>query len=91
MTKTAITVEFDLDSLESYTDAFVAQLWHVAQANPAPISDIAAGDIAERIGREIIKRWLVRTPPDLWNHQGRHYYSCRLTDERPTMTTEAAA
>ena len=91
MTKTAITIEFDLGAMEGYTDAFVAQLWHVAQANPAPISDIAAGDIAEHIGREIIKRWLARTPPDLWSHQGRHYYSCRLTDERSTKNVEAAA
>lgn len=78
MKKSTITIEFDLDALDGYTDAFLAQLWHVAQANPAPITEAAAGDIAERIGREIIKRWLASMPAELWRHQGRHHYACRL-------------
>ena len=32
------------------------------------------GDLAERIGREIIRRWLGGVPPELHRHQGRHYY-----------------
>lgn len=79
-TKRAITISFDLDALKSYSDAFLAQLWHVAQANPAPISDLDAGDTAEHVGREIIRRWLERTTPELWAHQGRHAYSCVLSD-----------
>lgn len=73
---TSITITFNLDSLQSDTDEFLAQLWHVAQANPAPIFDRAAGEIAERIGREIIRRWLERQPAALWSHQGRHHYVC---------------
>ena len=88
MSKAAITIEFDLGNLDNYTDAFLAQLWHVGQANPAPITDAAAGDIAERVGREIIRRWLASTPADLWNHQGRHHYSCRLTDERTLIDVD---
>lgn len=79
-TKHAITIRFDTDALTSYTDSFLAQLWHVAQANPAPITDRDAGEIAENIGREIIRRWLERAPVALWNHQGRHAYSCVLSD-----------
>jgi hypothetical protein len=49
-------------------------LWHLAQANPAPHGDRAAGELVERIGREIIRRWLQATPPELWRHQGRDHY-----------------
>jgi hypothetical protein len=79
-TKHAITIEFDTASLSSYTDEFLAQLWHVGQANPAPITDRYAGEIAENIGREIIRRWLERAQPALWHHQGRHAAGCILTD-----------
>jgi hypothetical protein len=68
--KAAITIEFDLHRLSDYEDMFVAQLWHVCQANPAPITDMAAGQYAEAVGREIVKRWLRATPVDLWTHQG---------------------
>lgn len=80
--KTAITVTFELDSLTSYTDSFVARLWHVAQSNPADIRDYEAGNIAERIGREIIRRWLAQVPPELWSHQGLHAFECELADAR---------
>ena len=30
------------------------------------------------IGREIIRRWLHATPPELWSHQGRHHYHHQL-------------
>lgn len=77
--KTAVTIEIDTDRLENYTDSYLAQLWHIAQANPAPIEDYTAGDLAESIGREIIRRWLKRTGPELWNHQSRHHYWANLT------------
>lgn len=73
--KTTITFEIDTEALAHYTDAYLAQLWHIAQANPA--DDFAArepGQLAEEIGREIIRRWLAATPPDLWRVQGRHAY-----------------
>jgi hypothetical protein len=55
-------------------DSHLATLWHVAQANPAPHGDHAAGELVERIGREIIHRWLSAAQPELWHHQGRDYY-----------------
>lgn len=72
--KTAITIEVDTDALTSVDDKYLAALWHVGQANPAPISDRTAGELAERIGREIIRRWLDRTGAELWAHQGGHAY-----------------
>jgi hypothetical protein len=72
--KTNITIEIDTHRLADFNDQHLATLWHVAQANPAPISDRAAGEIAEAIGREIIARWLRTVPPELWHHQGRHHF-----------------
>ncbi|MGH8572483.1 MAG: hypothetical protein ACREX8_07905, partial [Gammaproteobacteria bacterium] len=69
-----IRIEIDDGQLCGYTDSHLASLWHVAQANPAPFADRAAGELVERIGREIIRRWLGCCPPQLWHHQGRHYY-----------------
>ena len=78
MSKTQITIEFDADALTSFTDERLALLWHVAQASPAPHGDHAAGELAERIGREIIRRWLREVPPALWHHQGRDHYWAEL-------------
>lgn len=72
--KTQITIEIDTDALYSLTDTYLAMLWYVTQANSAPIEDAAAGDVAEQVGREIIRRFLTNTPPELWAHQGRHAY-----------------
>jgi hypothetical protein len=70
--KTTIVFEVDADNLASFTDSHIAQLWHVAQANPAPFGDKSACNLAEDIGFEIIRRWLNSTPPELWAHQARH-------------------
>lgn len=70
--QTSITIPVDIDTLSHLEDRYLAALWHVAQANPAPIADRAAGDMAEAIGREIIRRFLAATSPLLWAHQGRH-------------------
>ncbi|MFZ2307555.1 MAG: hypothetical protein WAW73_07310 [Rhodoferax sp.] len=72
--KTTITFEIDTDALNGFTDAYLSQLWHIAQANPAPISDVEAGRLAEAVGREIIRRWLGTTPPELYTHQGHQHY-----------------
>lgn len=74
MTKHQITIEIDEASLRGYSDEWLATVWHVAQANPAPHGDHAAGELAEYIGREIIRRWLGGVEPELWRHQGRDYY-----------------
>jgi len=72
MTKHAITIEIDEANLTGYTDESLAACWHVAQHNPAPYGDAMACDLTERIGREIIRRWLKNIQPELWHHQGRH-------------------
>jgi hypothetical protein len=79
MTDAAITITFDPHGLHSYTDAHLAMLWHVAQANPAPHGDYQAGEIASRIGSEIIRRWLGKVPPEMHHHQQRDNYWKALT------------
>lgn len=75
MSEQAITIEFDLNNLPRYTDQRLALLWHVAQANPANgFEDQTAGDIAQKIGWEIIRRWLRSVPPEMYHHQQRHYF-----------------
>ena len=75
MAKTTITFEVCGDDLARYNDSHIAQLWHISQANPAPFGDHAACNFAEQVGREIVRRWLKDTPPELWVHQGRHALS----------------
>jgi hypothetical protein len=72
MMKAEVTFKIDSGKLSQYTDEYLASLWYIAQANPAPIENMEAGAIAEHIGREIISRWVRSTGVPLWNHQGRH-------------------
>ena len=67
-----ITFEVDTDRLASFSDEYLAQLWHIGQANPAPFGDAQACGFAESVGREIIRRWVSVASYALWNHQGRH-------------------
>lgn len=71
--KTAITIAVDTDSLSGYTDSYIAQLWHVAQANPAPHGDRDACALAGALGFEIIRRWLASAPVELYHHQARQF------------------
>jgi hypothetical protein len=72
--KVTIDIPESQEDLTKFNDRHIAFLWHVAQHNPASIEDKAAGDAAERIGREIIRRWLIAVPPTLWSHQACHHY-----------------
>lgn len=72
MAKTIIQFEVDGNDLEHWDDQYLAQLWHIAQANPAPFGDAEACDFAELVGREIIRRFVSNARPELWHHQGRH-------------------
>lgn len=86
-TKHVIGIGIDLDSLGSYTDEYLAVCWHAAQANPvSSFDDREPGDIAEHVGREIIRRWLASVPPALWNVQGRHF----LFGERQRLVQDVA-
>jgi hypothetical protein len=81
--KHEITITIDTDSLQSYTDQHLASLWHVAQANPVDgFENSEPGDVAEKIGREIIRRFLTSTSPELWAHQGRHFPQGQLINLR---------
>lgn len=81
--KHEITIVIDEADLARVTDEHLAMWWHVAQANPADgFASATPGNLAETIGREIIRRWLAGVRPELWNHQGRHYYWHELTSRR---------
>ena len=79
MTERAITIEFDDQMLTTVADEYLATLWHVAQANPVDgFENRGPGEIAERVGREIIRRWLRDAPIEIYHQQGRHYYAHQL-------------
>lgn len=89
--KTTVTIEIDTDALRNFTDAHLVSLWHVAQANPAPMEDRNAGQLAECIGREIVRRFIAERDPELWARQGSHAHfseALRLRDK--VAATEAA-
>lgn len=85
-----VPFEIRIDALATYTSEFLAAAWHVAQFNPAPITNREAADLAEAIGREIITRWLKEQRPPLWNHQGRHC-AIQPLDELAAMKAAKAA
>jgi hypothetical protein len=72
--KASVTIEIDTAGLRSVEDRYLAQLWHVAQINPAPSTDVDAAKLTDDIGREIIRRWLTSQPPELYAHQGHMPY-----------------
>lgn len=78
MTKLTIGIEIDTGQLSSHSDSHLALLWDVAQANPVPLGDKHAGEIARKIGSEIIRRWLKGAPHELYRHQDHHYYWAEL-------------
>jgi hypothetical protein len=80
MTTASITIEFDPDWLSSYTDEYLAMLWHLTQHNPADgFEHSQPGDLAAKVGWEIISRWLAHVPPEMYHHQQRHYYWKQLS------------
>lgn len=86
-----INIKFEIDigagALEHYNDHYLATLWHIAQANPAdPFENKEAGEFAERVGREIIRRFVSQTGPELWHHQGGHYNWGKLALHRDKDT-----
>lgn len=78
MNEVQITLTFNPDRIRTYADEYLATLWHLAQANPVPHGDHDAGELAEKIGREIIRRWLRGVEPQMYTHQGRDYYWSEL-------------
>lgn len=71
-----VTVSIDVLNLNRISDERLALYWHVAQANPAQYDDRAAGDLAAKIGTEIIRRWLRAAPVEMYAHQQQsHFWS----------------
>ena len=58
-----VVIEFHLDRLASYTDQFLAELWHVFQAAG---DDATAIEAAPRVRTEIVRRWLNSVPVGLY-------------------------
>jgi hypothetical protein len=69
--KLSITFDIDLEhgQIEHYTDQYLAQLWHIAQANPADYGDADASAFVKAVGDEIVRRWMSAMPVTLYNHQ----------------------
>ncbi|WP_405924906.1 hypothetical protein [Streptomyces sp. NBC_00035] len=76
--KTTISIEIDPANLTRVPASHLAMLWHVVQANPAPYDDKQAGELAAKVGQEIIRRWLASTEPEMHHHQERSYYWTNL-------------
>ncbi len=80
MTSTSISIEFDPDALNTYTDEYLSMLWHLGQANPADgFEHSQPGDLAMKVGWEIIRRWLKDIQPEMYRHQQQHYYWHQLS------------
>ena len=77
--KVAIAFEIDTERLSGYTDTYLAQLWHIAQANHAPHGDADASKLVQYVGTEIIRRWLKWAGAELHSHQpGAHYWKALI-------------
>lgn len=76
--KTAITFVIDTQGLDGYTDEYLAQLWHIAQANPEPWCNQEACELVKQVGTEIIRRWLTAMPVPLHNHAPGSQYKAIL-------------
>ena len=69
-----IACRIDDDGVEHWDNEHLALMWHVVQANPADgFRDSGQGELVERIGHKIIRRWLRDAPVRLYHHQGRHH------------------
>lgn len=80
--KATVSIEIDTDHLTTYTDTYLAELWHVSQANPASFGDEIACGLASEIGFEIKRRWLNSVQPELFNHQFHHISFEKKIQER---------
>lgn len=80
--KSAYSVTVDIpDDITGYHDVYLVSLWHLSQINPAPFGDPEACRFAEKVAREIIRRFIAEVGPELWNHQGAHIESAKRIKE----------
>lgn len=64
--KATICINVDTDSIESLEDSYLAALWHASQATSAPAASAEAGQLADQIATEIVRRWLGSVRPMLY-------------------------
>ncbi len=88
MSEYSVTIKFDTERLQNYTDEHLAQLWHLSQANPAPTGDKEAGLMTAHIGAEILRRWLTAQAPSLYCHREADFYWKTLADSGKWECTE---
>lgn len=74
MKENKITITYRADDLSSYTDEYIQNLWHVAQANSAPHGDEEASKLVKDLLYEITRRWLGARTPALYSHQPDAHY-----------------
>lgn len=75
MSTHVVTLTINADTLSRVTDEYLHSLWHVAQANPAPVGDRAASELVGAITAEIVRRWLQSAPVDQFHHTpGAHHW-----------------
>ena len=67
------------DDLPLLTDQAIAMAWYIVQTWPGSFGDSALCDLVERVGHEIINRWLRGAPIPVWRRSGRDYYYAELT------------
>lgn len=87
--KISIVFDVETDNLCAYNDEYLAQLWHVSQANPAPFGDASACEFAELLSREIVSRWLKAGPIGLWSHQRSHQLAAGRSTAAASMHKQA--
>jgi len=75
MTTHEVACRIDDNEVEHWDNETHPLMWHVAQANPADgFRDSGPGELVERIGREIIRRWLRDILSSSTTTKGRHYH-----------------
>lgn len=77
--KHEVTIEVDEALLAKVNDETLAFWWRLAQHNPADqFADKEPGQLAMRVGWEIIRRWLKGAPVEMYRHQQENYYWDKL-------------
>lgn len=75
-----ITITVDENALRNTTDEYLSFLWHLAQHNPADWKESPEpGELAMKIGWEIIRRWIKGVEPEMYSHQQSHWHWWQLT------------
>ena len=67
------------DDLPHLSDQAVAMAWYIVQTWPGTFGDADLCDLVERVGHEIINRWLRGAPIPVWRRSGCDYYFAELS------------